>query len=390
MVSTELSVRFSPELLISSLNISFLEIKTPQLIGIFVGCTVFTITILTVFYLLYASGSFSKLMLELQGQSIMEPSSSLLTWKSFHDTTEIEVTLISPQYVHIPELYDNLLAARKINSIPIITKSLVGSVIEVGQFNPDDCLECLKACDGSAQYHESDYNPLRIWGWLDLEQYYIDSHVNQQQESDALSTIHKNTSTITGKQLIKQLFTNLYLKSNSEIEKHLVIIDNILRKPIGMMSLIKNCRKDLSIQLDNIWITPAFQGTKRVHDAIHQVVGWLINLGYRRVAVELDERNIIGRRLLDRCGFQFEAILRKHKIIQNRNRNTALYTIINSDWEEVDLKLKKYLGIDLKPKMVKAADFQEFPNFKLSNSQNISKNNGEKSKRKSKTSKRKK
>lgn len=54
-----------------------------------------------------------------------------------------------------------------------------------------------------------------------------------------------------------------------------------------------------------------------------------------------------------------ESILRKHRIVKNRNRDSAMYVILNSEWLESAVKLKKYLGIDPKPKTVRLADIQE-------------------------------
>ena len=39
-----------------------------------------------------------------------------------------------------------------------------------------------------------------------------------------------------------------------------------------------------------------------------------------------------------------EGILRKHKIVQNRNRDTAVYAILNSEWHEIEIQMKKYLS----------------------------------------------
>lgn len=71
-------------------------------------------------------------------------------------------------------------------------------------------------------------------------------------------------------------------------------------------------------------------------------------IGYRRVTAEVDERNIIGRKLLQKCGFNFETTLRKHKVIQNRNSNTALYVILNSEWQELLPKFIKQYKPDRK------------------------------------------
>lgn len=84
----------------------------------------------------------------------------------------------------------------------------------------------------------------------------------------------------------------------------------------------------------------------------------LTSAGYRRITAELDERHVIGRKFLERCGFQLEAILRKHKIVQRRNRNTALYVVLNTDFQEVELKIKTLLGWSLLPEVHKVAEME--------------------------------
>jgi hypothetical protein len=115
------------------------------------------------------------------------------------------------------------------------------------------------------------------------------------------------------------------------------------------------------------------------------------NVGYRRITAEVDERHIIGRKFLERCGFTLEAVLEKHKIIQNRNSNTALYVLLNSQWDEEERKLKVYLGIPLKQVQHKIAEIDE-PDFpgsiatditvskNVKKKHNKKKNNGKKSK----------
>ena len=87
------------------------------------------------------------------------------------------------------------------------------------------------------------------------------------------------------------------------------------------------------------------------------VVNWALT-GYRRITAEVDARCVIGRKFLERCGFQLEAVLRKHKIVQNRNSDTALYVVLNSDWVDVERKLKVLLGMSLKPIVHKIAEIE--------------------------------
>lgn len=107
---------------------------------------------------------------------------------------------------------------------------------------------------------------------------------------------------------------------------------------------------------DNLWLTPAYQGLKWAHEAVLLTLEHLVALGYRRVTAEVDARHLIARKFLERCGFKLEGILRKHRIVNKRNRDTALFVFLNSDWQEVSVRLKALLGIDLKPKAKKLAD----------------------------------
>lgn len=72
--------------------------------------------------------------------------------------------------------------------------------------------------------------------------------------------------------------------------------------------------------------------------------------------MQTDSRNLIGRKFIERCGFVLEAILIKHQIFEDRNRDTALYVLLNSDWEEKAVKLKKYLGWDTRVRGKKLFD----------------------------------
>jgi hypothetical protein len=77
---------------------------------------------------------------------------------------------------------------------------------------------------------------------------------------------------------------------------------------------------------------------------------------YRRVTVEVDARHVIMRKFLERCGFKLEAVLRKHRVVDRRNSDAALYVLLNSEWTEADQGLKKLLGLPLREQLHKVAE----------------------------------
>jgi hypothetical protein len=151
-------------------------------------------------------------------------------------------------------------------------------------------------------------------------------------------------------------------------QSHAVIIDRQVKCPIGALSLVQNQPQNLSVSIDRVWLTPAFQGTARkiMHESMLLILEWLFRIGYRRVSVEVDSRHVIMRKFLERCGFRLEAVLRKHKIFQKRNRDTALYVILNNEFHDVDLKLKRHIGLPLKPPTQKVAEIKNVMSIKPS------------------------
>lgn len=95
-----------------------------------------------------------------------------------------------------------------------------------------------------------------------------------------------------------------------------------------------------------MWLTPAFQGRKFGCEAMLLVLSHLFNtLQYRRVTYEVDDRHTIGKKFLVKCGFKLEATLHKHRIVQERNRDSCVYVVLNSDWPEVELDLRRFCNI---------------------------------------------
>jgi RimJ/RimL family protein N-acetyltransferase len=69
----------------------------------------------------------------------------------------------------------------------------------------------------------------------------------------------------------------------------------------------------------------------------------LEDLGVRRLEWKCDALNAPSRKAADRFGFVFEGIFRQHYIVKGRNRDTAWYSIINTEWKPVREAFEKWL-----------------------------------------------
>eukprot|EP00603_Paraphysomonas_imperforata_P013675 CAMPEP_0114450412 /NCGR_PEP_ID=MMETSP0104-20121206/446_1 /TAXON_ID=37642 ORGANISM="Paraphysomonas imperforata, Strain PA2" /NCGR_SAMPLE_ID=MMETSP0104 /ASSEMBLY_ACC=CAM_ASM_000202 /LENGTH=378 /DNA_ID=CAMNT_0001622551 /DNA_START=1 /DNA_END=1137 /DNA_ORIENTATION=+ len=320
------ATRYPPGVKPPQFEFDVFNIKTPQFIGIVFGVLVFTLTIMTVVMLMYKSGTLSRFQSEIQSGAPLRINLG-------------DKTSVTPQTSSQPELYDHLIEATEQLPLTLRVPLLKGKLIELREYDENlDLDHLLEASNGQACFHESSYDPSRIWGWL--------PNFSSSLPSQDRATLAKCLAS-----------------SKEEHHSHLVIVDPTLKRAVGMLSLVDNSTKNLSVRIENLWLTPAYQGKKFGHEAILLTLGHLVELGYRRVTAEVDTRHLIARKFLERCGFKIEGILRKHRIINKKNRDSALFVFLNSDWLDVMVKLKRLLGIDLKPKTKKVAEVDQPDNL---------------------------
>jgi len=139
--------------------------------------------------------------------------------------------------------------------------------------------------------------------------------------------------------------------------KHLCIEDNELGRLVGMFTLASNRPHDLSIEICNVWITPAFRkssttagGAARpphAQIAVYLTLCAVFDSNYRRVTMHVATANIAGRKFAEACGFQLEGIHRKHRIAHGANQDSCAYALLNSDWPAVKFAWERRL--DMKP-----------------------------------------
>ncbi len=68
------------------------------------------------------------------------------------------------------------------------------------------------------------------------------------------------------------------------------------------------------------------------------------DLGYRRVEWKCNNDNFASKSSAQRFGFSFEGVFRNHLIIKGENRNTAWFSIIDSEWPDIKKGYKKWLN----------------------------------------------
>ena len=87
-----------------------------------------------------------------------------------------------------------------------------------------------------------------------------------------------------------------------------------------------------AIEVGSITLAPALQHTRAATEAMALMMGWAFENGYRRYEWKCDALNAPSRRAAQRLGFSYEGIFRQATVVKKRNRDTAWFSVIDSEW----------------------------------------------------------
>ena len=87
------------------------------------------------------------------------------------------------------------------------------------------------------------------------------------------------------------------------------------------------------IEMGNIVYAPVLQRTPAATEAQYLAAAYVFEtLGYRRYEWKCNAFNAPSRRAALRLGFSFEGVFRQHMIVKGRNRDTAWFSMLDSEW----------------------------------------------------------
>jgi RimJ/RimL family protein N-acetyltransferase len=123
----------------------------------------------------------------------------------------------------------------------------------------------------------------------------------------------------------------------------LCVFDVASGRQVGAANYMNNVPDHLKIELGSIWYSPLVQRTPANTEATYLMLKHAFELGYRRLEWKCHSLNERSRRAALRMGFKFEGIQENHLIVKNRNRDTAWFRILDSEWPEVQAHLEQLL-----------------------------------------------
>lgn len=115
-------------------------------------------------------------------------------------------------------------------------------------------------------------------------------------------------------------------------------------KAEGAASYLRIKPTDGVIEVGGLNFAPRLQRTAAATEAMYLMMCRAFDeLGYRRYEWKCDALNAPSRRAAERLGFTFEGIFRQAVIYKGRSRDTAWYSIIDTEWPHLKAALEKWL-----------------------------------------------
>lgn len=133
-----------------------------------------------------------------------------------------------------------------------------------------------------------------------------------------------------------------WLAPQVEASDGLAMTVRVAGAPIGVANFMANHPEHLKIELGSIWYGPVAQGSGASAEATCLMLAHAFALGYRRVEWKCDALNQRSRRAALAYGFAFEGIQDAHYIIKQRNRDTAWFRMLASEWPTREAALRAY------------------------------------------------
>jgi RimJ/RimL family protein N-acetyltransferase len=100
-----------------------------------------------------------------------------------------------------------------------------------------------------------------------------------------------------------------------------------------------------TVEIGHIWFGAGLARTTAATEAIYLLASHAFDtLGYRRLEWKCNALNDASRRAAERFGFTFEGVFRNHQVVKGRNRDTAWFAVIDSDWPPVRAGFERWLA----------------------------------------------
>ena len=123
------------------------------------------------------------------------------------------------------------------------------------------------------------------------------------------------------------------------------IVDKESGKALGTFALMRINRSSRVIEVGSVTYSPKLKRTRLATEAQYLLARYVFEeLEYRRYEWKCDALNEPSRRAAERLGFTYEGTFRQAVVYKDRNRDTAWYSMLDTEWEQRKHRLLQWLN----------------------------------------------
>ncbi|WP_339438431.1 MULTISPECIES: GNAT family N-acetyltransferase [unclassified Pseudomonas] len=112
----------------------------------------------------------------------------------------------------------------------------------------------------------------------------------------------------------------------------------------GILSLMSIVPAQGRIEIGHVTFGAPMQRSPRSTEAVYLLAKYAFEQGYRRLEWKCNNGNGRSKYAAERLGFSFEGVFRQHMVVKGQNRDTAWYSIIDTEWPAIGAGFEAWLS----------------------------------------------
>lgn len=122
------------------------------------------------------------------------------------------------------------------------------------------------------------------------------------------------------------------------------IVDHCSQQAVGLAAYLRISPEAGTVETGHLQFSPLLQRTVLATEAMYLMMRRVFELGYRRYEWKCNALNQASRQAAERLGFVFEGVFRQATVVKGRNRDTAWYALLDSEWPLAQMALEHWLA----------------------------------------------
>ncbi|WP_225748460.1 GNAT family N-acetyltransferase [Eikenella sp. Marseille-P7795] len=126
---------------------------------------------------------------------------------------------------------------------------------------------------------------------------------------------------------------------------YFAIIDQADGRAVGTMALMRVDTANRVIEVGWVIYSERLKRSRIASEAQFLLSQYVFEtLCYRRYEWKCDALNQASRRAAERLGFRFEGVFRQAVVYKGRNRDTAWFAMLDSEWPQIKRRMQRWLA----------------------------------------------